>query len=256
MKNIKLLSALALSIFAISAVNVTATADTKTSDAFVSFREDTSPTDPKLPGESGAGKIDPQSPGDLLDPSKGPTIYTPVGKNELGIVQRPSVFNFGETILQPDSKRNDLTVNALPKNVDGTDFADKYSDGSYIQYVTVYDGRTASDGWELNASAATLTDVTDVSKKLTGATISVSNTTRWNEDADAGKGSNTNLTGSDFTIKTDGTPTRVMATTTAKYESDVIFKSSDVALTIPKAVIQTGNFESTVTWTLVAAATP
>lgn len=256
MKNIKLLGALALSICVVSTIATVASADTKLSKGFASFKEDTSPTDPKLPGEIGAGKTDLQSPTDLLDPSKGPTVYTPAAKNELAIVQRPSVFNFGETVLKPDSKRNDLTVKALAKNADGTDFVDKYGDGSYIQYVTVYDGRTASHGWELNASATELTDMTSISKKLTGATISVANTTRWNEDADAGKGLNTNLTGSDFVIKTDGTSTKVMTTTTAKYESDIIFRASDVALTIPKAAIQLGHFESTVTWTLIAAATP
>lgn len=256
MKKIKLLSALVLSIFTISAIDTAVSADTKTSNGFASFKEDTSPTDPKLPGENGAGKIDPQSPADLLDPAKGPTVYTPVGKNELGIVQRPSVFNFGETILQPNSRRNDLKVKALAKNADGTDFVDKYGDGSYVQYVTIYDGRTASDGWELNASASELTDVTSAAKKLTGATISVDNTVRWNEDADAGKGKNTNLTGSDFVIKTDGTPTKVMATATAKYESDVIFRADDVTLTVPAASIQMGDFGSTITWTLVAAATP
>ena len=255
MKNIKLLSALALSIFVTSAISIGVSADTKTSDAFASFKEDTSPTDPKLPGEIGAGKTDLQTPADLLDPSKGPTVYTPARKNELAIVQRPSVFNFGESILKPDSKRNDLIVKALAKNADGTDFVDKYGDGSYVQYVTVYDGRTASDGWELTASATELTDKTTTSKKLTGATLSVANTKRWNEDVDAGKGPNTNLNGSDFTITTDGTPAKVMGTTTAKYESDVVFRAEDVSLKIPKQSVQLGNFDGTVTWTLVAAPT-
>ncbi|GAB2023427.1 WxL domain-containing protein [Pseudolactococcus yaeyamensis] len=253
MKNIKLLSALALSIFATSAMGLTTSADTKTGDAFATFKEDTSPTEPKIPGKIGAGQLDPQAIADLTNPAKGPTVYTAAQKNELAIVQRPSVFNFGETILKPDSRRQDLTVKALAKNVDGTSFDDKFKDSSYVQYVTVYDGRTATDGWELNASATVLTDKTTASKQLTGATISIANTTRWNEDADAGKSANTNLTGSDFVIKTDGSSTKVMETKTAKYESDVIFRADDVSLTVPASVVQMGDFGSTITWTLVAA---
>ncbi|ATC61239.1 WxL domain-containing protein [Lactococcus raffinolactis] len=256
MKSKKLLCPAVFLIVAIFLIGTVASADTQTSNVFASFKEDTSPINPKLPGKIGGGKSDPEAPADLLNPSKGPTIYTPIGKNELGIVQHPSIFNFGETILRPDSKRKDLVVKALSKNKDGTDFVDKYGDGSYVQYVTVYDGRTASDGWQLSASATELTDVAAVSKKLTGATISVANTMRWNNDLDAGKGANKNLTGSDFTLTTDGTPVIVMGTTDAKYESDIVFRSEDVALTIPKATIKVGNFASTVTWTLVAAATP
>jgi hypothetical protein len=256
MKKIKLLSAVALSIFAASAMSSVVSAnDTKTSVGSASFKEDTSLVEPKLPGENGGGKKDPDSETDLTNPDKGPDVYTPVGKNELGIVQRPSIFNFGETILTPNSKRTGVTVKALAQNVDGTAFSDKYGDKSYIQYVTVYDGRIGSNGWELSASASELTDA-KTSKKLTGATISIAGTTRWNEDADAGKGPNTNLTGSDFMIKTDGTSAKVMETATAKYESDVIFKSTDVSLTVPGSSVQMGDFSSTVTWTLVAVATP
>lgn len=249
MKKNNLLRALILSIGVASTLTSVASADTKTSNGFASFKEDTSLIEPKIPGEIGGGKIDPNS-------GKGPTDYTPIGKNELGIVQSPAIFNFGETILKPDSRRKDLSVKALAKNADGTDFVDVYGDKSYIQYVTVYDGRTAADGWELTASATELTDIIATSKKLTGATISVANTKRWNEDVDAGKGPNTNLSGSDFTITTDGTPAKVMSTSTAKYESDVVFRAEDVALEIPKQSIQLGNFNATVTWTLVAAATP
>ena len=249
MKKTKLLSALALSIGVVSALAPIASADTKTSNGFASFTEDTSPVEPKLPGERGDGKVDP-------NPGTGTTTFTPVGKNELGIVQSPVIFNFGETILKPDSRRNDLTIQALAKNVNGSSFADVYGDKSYAQYVTVYDGRTAVDGWELTASATELTDKTTTSKKLTGATISVANTKRWNHDADAGKGPNTNLSGSDFTITTDGAPTKVMSTTTAKYESDIVFRAEDVSLTIPKQSVQLGNFVATVTWTLTAPAIP
>ncbi|MGO3297897.1 MAG: WxL domain-containing protein [Pseudolactococcus laudensis] len=248
MKKIKLLSALALSIGVVSTLATTASADTKTSNGYASFKEDTSAIEPKIPGEIGGGKVDP-------NPGKGTVAYTPIGKNELGIVQSPTIFNFGETILKPDSRRNDLTIQALAKNADGSSFADVYGDKSYVQYVTVYDGRTAVDGWELTASATELTDKTATSKKLTGATISVANTKRWNEDVDAGKGPNTNLSGSDFTITTDGTPAKVMGTTTAKYESDVVFRAEDVSFKIPKQSVQLGNFDGTVTWTLVAAPT-
>ena len=85
MKSKKLLCPAVFLIVAIFLIGTVASADTQTSNVFASFKEDTSPINPKLPGKIGGGKSDPEAPADLLNPSKGPTIYTPIGKNELGI---------------------------------------------------------------------------------------------------------------------------------------------------------------------------
>ena len=61
MKSKKLLCPAVFLIVAIFLIGTVASADTQTSNVFASFKEDTSPINPKLPGKIGGGKSDPEA---------------------------------------------------------------------------------------------------------------------------------------------------------------------------------------------------
>ncbi|MGO3297896.1 MAG: WxL domain-containing protein [Pseudolactococcus laudensis] len=139
------------------------------------------------------------------------------------------------------SANNDAT------GADVTDPAKLYPE-SY-QTIQVYDGRVVNDGWTVSVAASPFKEG---SKVLTGAQIKIAGAKEYTTDK-VGK-----LAGkSGFTIETDGTTNTddvLKASNTARFYSDLKWDTDKVTLDVPGAVITTGNFASTITWTL--AGTP
>ncbi|MGO2200080.1 MAG: WxL domain-containing protein, partial [Pseudolactococcus laudensis] len=139
------------------------------------------------------------------------------------------------------------TVN---NNADGTDTTDpaKLLQRDF-QSLRVQDGRVNPKDWTISAEASTFKDG---AKTLTGASINIASATDYTSDP---KGKVSAL--KDFKIEADGktvTSDILKADPEARFTSDLSWNTDKVTLEFPGAVIDTGNFTSTVTWTL--AGTP
>lgn len=267
MKNIKLLSTLAISATLLTAsagvvsaavVKLPATSATENTSGSAGFIKDsTTPITPQIPGGggpdtgagAGGGTVDPLKP-DVVDPN--------VTVGDLAIYAHPKEFNFGVTKISAADKQK-TTVTLTQKNwlnkeniADGTDVTDKakvYSET--YQSLRVYDGRVINDGWTVSASATTFKDAAGT-KELAGAKIKIASATGYTTDTKGKVASS-----AAFAIEADSTtntPDILKADPSARFYSDVKWDTDKVTLEFPGATIDTGNFSSTVTWTL--AGTP
>ncbi|GHU36611.1 hypothetical protein FACS1894192_03570 [Bacilli bacterium] len=256
MKNIKLLSTLALSATLLTAsaglasaavVDGTGKATETTAGSAGFVKDSTTVIDPQKPGGKG-----PEGPGDITDPQK-PDILDPnVTVSDLAIYAHPKEFNFGiKKISAADqvgtkvvlTQKDWFTAGNDASDVDASkDPAAKHSET--YQSLRVYDGRVVNDGWAVSVDA---TPFVDGAKTLTGAEIKIDGASAYTTDANgkvAGK--------SALTITTDGTAVSdiLKADSTARFYSDIQWDTNKVSLEVPAAVITTGNFSSTVTWTM------
>ncbi|GAB2023428.1 WxL domain-containing protein [Pseudolactococcus yaeyamensis] len=257
MKNIKLLSALALSATLVAASaslasaavvtkpGNTATETTSGSAGFITDK--TTAFVPQLP----EGKGDDTVANGLTNPD---VIDSTVKVSDLALYAHPAEFNFGVTkISAADKQKTTVALKqknwaAANNNADGTDTTGStklYSRD--FQSLRVQDGRVIPKDWSISAEA---TPFKDGSKTLTGAVIKISKATKFTSDT---KGAlSTPAANGAFEIKTTGAATAdiLKADPEARFTSDLNWKTSDVSLEFPGSVIDTGNFTSTVTWTL------
>lgn len=260
MKHIKLLSVLTLSAALLTAASgaVSAAVVDKTTnqaiektDGSAGFIVDkTTPIAPEVPGSKGGGP-DTKDPKDDTTPD-GPDGPLPAA-SDLSLYRVPKEFNFGIQKVSAADKVSGVTLTqkkwlSANNDADGNskDKAKEYSVD--YQTVRVSDGRVVNDGWAVSVSATPFTEGT---KTLTGATIKVAGAKAETNDVNgkvAGKAA--------FDIATDGSSTAdiLKADSTARFQSFLSFDVTGVTLDIPGAVITTGNFASTITWTL--AGTP
>jgi hypothetical protein len=171
----------------------------------------------------------------------------------LAIYAHPQGFNFGVKRISAADKQK-TTVKMTQKNwfakgnpKDGSDSTDPlYAHSETYQSLRVYDGRVINDGWEVTVSATTFNNGT---KDLKGASIFIAGATSHTTDTAAGA----DVEGqTNFEIKADGKTdlTVLKSKTSARFYSDIKWDTDKVTLEFPGANIDTGDFASTVTWTL------
>lgn len=263
MKNIKLMSALVLSVCTLTTasgiasaavVDTTGKAIEKSAGSAGLITDSTSIVDPKIPGGGGGDDKETTGPTNPKNPDK---IDPTVKASDLALLGVPAEFNFGITKISAANKVNDLVLKqkkwAITNNIkDGSDAAvtDQYQEELTgkpidIQSVRVYDGRLIQKDWAVSVSASSFENGT---KTLTGATINIKNAKLITNDAKGavdGKKS--------FDIATDGTSSTtdvLKASPEARFQSDISWKIDETTLTIPASSVDTGDFSSTVTWTL------
>ena len=255
MKHIKLLSALTLSASlltvasgAVSAAVVTSPGNTaieKTTGGAGFAVDKTTPIVPELPPSKGGG-TDSKNPGDKTTPDGGGTLPS---ASDLALYYAPKEFNFGVQKVSASDKLKGVTMTQkkwLAGNNDADGNSKDKNDEYAVDYQTVRvsDGRAVNDGWAVSVSA---TPFTEGAKTLTGATIKIADAKAETSDATgkvAGKAA--------FDIATNGSSTVdiLKADSTARFQSFLSFDVNKVTLDIPGSAVTTGNFSSTVTWTL------
>ncbi|CAM3024817.1 WxL domain-containing protein [Lactococcus laudensis] len=243
MKNIKLLSTLALSAsllsvgsVAVSAavINATGTA-TETSVGSASFVTDnTTIVTPQVPGGKGPDTLPP-------GPENPDTVDPNVKASDLALYAHPTEFNFGVTKISAADKQKSTVVLTQKKwatvnnNADGTDTTDpaKLHQRDF-QSLRLQDGRVNPKDWTISAEASTFKDG---AKTLTGASINIASATDYTSDP---KGKVSAL--KDFKIEADGktvTSDILKADPEARFTSDLSWNTDKVTLEFSGAVIDT-----------------
>lgn len=254
MKKTKLLSAVALSVAlltatsgAVSAAVVDATGKAKESTAnsagFVT--DNTTVVDPQLPG---GGGIDTLPSG----PNNPDTVDSKVKASDLALYAYPTEFNFGVTKISAADKQKNTVVLTQKKwatinnNSDGTDTTDPVKlHQRDFQSLRVQDGRLNTTDWTVSAEA---TPFTNGKKSLIGASINIAKATEYTSDPKGKVAAK-----SKFKIEADGatvTTDILKADPEARFMSDLKWDTDKVTLEFPGSVIDTGNYSSTITWTL------
>lgn len=191
------------------------------------------PTNPLLPGDEDKA---PEDNGGQLTGNQGP----------LSLDVAPAAFDFGKQKMY-STEHTYQAVNADAQNADGSAIEN--------QYLQVTDNRDADVfGWAVKVKQDGY--LADGAKELTGTTISIP----------AGEARNSLNMPSfeiDFRLKTYEAIIGLDELTVfeaqsidqgGKGTSTSLWKSADVALTIPAGVAKAGSYSNTVTWTLTAEA--
>lgn len=254
MKNIKLLSALALTLVTASATSTLTFAETTNSS--VELLTDTGsgatmilPTDPEKLGTDLPGTIYPsgQKP-DVTDPSviKGKEITTnatypnsvvPGYAGDLYFSLVPKEFNFGAHKVSAADQQKGVTY----KQETAQPF-------SHVQALEVHDGRVSTgDDWHVEADLGALPNIK-------GATITFSNTKVNTEYTGSALklGKDHNTTTKTFTL-TEGAGAKnfLSAGTQSKGDNAAYWSNiDDLEISIPKGSLKIGKHQAAVTWTL------
>ncbi|GHU36606.1 hypothetical protein FACS1894192_03540 [Bacilli bacterium] len=235
MKNIKLLSVVALAIFGATAASTVVSADPlldQQTGSSIEFDNDTTsivtPTDPEEPGKPLPPTVDPTH----------PIVINPVPSGALAIAGQPDGFDFGShKIGAADIFGGGIKTYA---QVDRPNETRK-------QGLEIHDGRIDKDDWTLTAQLSAFD-----SGKLTGSTITIENVKTLSQFT----GQEPLLVqGATTTISQTSAVDFMKADPKAKGDTSAIWDNfSDVKIHVPASEITKGAHNATVDWTLVAGA--
>jgi hypothetical protein len=238
MKNIKLLSVVALALFGATAVSGVVSADQKQTNGSIEFDNDmgteVTPTDPKEPG-----KEIPKP--DITDPEN-PNVITPGPSGGLFLGAHPKNFNFG---TQKVGASDIFSGKIL--TFDGQ--ASNFNDTKYDQAVEVHDGRIDLDDWTLTAKLSAFN-----TGKLTGTTITIENADTRSEFKKQ-EPLLASATNGKTEISQKSAVNFLKSNPQAKGDTSAVWaNASDVKIHVPANQITKGAHTATVDWTLVAGA--
>lgn len=238
MKNIKLLSALALAVFAVNATTVVVNADPlldRSTAGSIEFDNDTTtivtPTYPQQPGT--LLPIDPKDP-------VYPNEIIPGPNGGLFLAGIPKNFSFGKHEVGAadifSGKVLTMEQIATPGHA-----------AAYSQAVMVHDGRIDKHDWTLSAQLSAFD-----SGKLTGTTITIENAKTLSEFANQEPKL---VQGTTTTISQTSSVEFLAANPQSKGDTSAVWDNpSDVKIHVPAKEITKGVHNATVDWTLVAGA--
>lgn len=229
MTKIKLLSALALAVFAANAATVVVSADQTVGS--IEFDNDTTtivtPKDPEDPTKPLPPSVDLNDPIVITDGPSGGLFFSP-----------PAPFNFGSHKVGA----TDIFSGKI-LDYDG----EPRPNQPRKQGVIVYDGRIDKDDWTLSAKLSEFD-----TKKLAGTTITIENVTPRSEFTGQVplliQGPKTEITQTSSVDFLKSNP-KSKGTTSAVWDN-----FSDVKIHVPAKEITKGTHKATVDWTLVAGA--
>lgn len=238
MTKIKLLSALALAVFAANAATVVVSADPlldRSTAGSIEFDNDTTtpvtPTNPQKPGTP--LPIDPKDPDYPNEQITGPT-------GGLFLAYAPKNFSFGkhEVGAADIFSGKVLTMEQI---------ATPWNATAYSQAIEVHDGRIDKHDWTLLAQLSAFD-----SGKLTGTTITIENAKTSSEFANQEPKL---VQGAITTISQTSSVEFLTANPQSKGDTSAVWDNpSDVKIHVPAKEITKGTHKATVDWTLVAGA--